>query len=149
MIENNFVEVIEGILKDNKKPTEGIKLVENKGDFTLWLYSEALLKFKVGKANYIYVKKEFQSELAELVRIEKVNAPAGWIRFQINQLEELRRIEHVIIKIFDSVTVSDEFACCHLYQECSAVGKCISVRIERARACIYRKNLENGLNFYH
>lgn len=38
--------------------------------------------------------------------------------------------------------------CCSKYKECSQEGKCISQIEEIKTACYYRKNLEEGLNFY-
>lgn len=40
------------------------------------------------------------------------------------------------------------FACCSRYQECSAAKKCIHTNVLYAKACQYRKNLEQGKIFY-
>ena len=40
------------------------------------------------------------------------------------------------------------FACCARYEECSKEKKCIHPNILYAKACQYRKNLENGHVFY-
>ena len=148
MTNDMIFEVISDILKKNGKSTEGLRTVKNLSDFTIWLYTEALFKFKEGKVSYFYVKKDFQDEVAEHFETQVVSSPVGWVRFKIETTEDIMKIEQVIVKVYDQVTISDEFACCHLYQECSDQGKCISPRKERARACIYRKNLEAGLNFY-
>ncbi len=43
---------------------------------------------------------------------------------------------------------SDAFGCCSRYKECSDAHKCIHVNQMYAKACMYRKNLENGKVFY-
>ena len=40
------------------------------------------------------------------------------------------------------------FACCSRYEECSNAKKCIHPNVLYAKACQYRKNLENGEVFY-
>ncbi|MBQ8961651.1 MAG: ribonuclease H-like domain-containing protein [Ruminococcus sp.] len=44
-------------------------------------------------------------------------------------------------------TNSDVFGCCSKYKECSDAKKCLRTD-DRANACLYRKNLENGKIFY-
>lgn len=46
------------------------------------------------------------------------------------------------------VPKADVFACCSRYQECSNAGKCIHPNGLYAKACQYRKNLEEGNVFY-
>lgn len=43
---------------------------------------------------------------------------------------------------------ADKFGCCHLYKECSAAKKCLHYDLFYAKACWYRKNLEQGKIFY-
>ena len=143
-------EVIKEILYNNGKSTEGIELVTNKtlNDYTIWLYTTALFKIKLGKIKYIYIKKEFKGDVGTDILVEDVKSLDGWVRLKLDTIENIKNIEDVVIKIYEQVNNSDEFACCHLYEECSEIGKCISLRKERARSCLYRKNLEAGLNFY-
>ena len=142
--------VINEILYNNGKSIEGIKLAENKtpNDYTIWLYTTALFKIKLGKSRYIYIKKEFKGDVGTDISVEDVKSLDGWVRLKLDTIQNIKNIEKVVIKIYEQVNSADEFACCHLYKECSETGKCISLRKERARSCIYRKNLEAGLNFY-
>lgn len=44
--------------------------------------------------------------------------------------------------------ITDTFACCNDYKLCSNVDHCIHPEDRFYNGCIYRKNLESGLNFY-
>lgn len=41
-----------------------------------------------------------------------------------------------------------DFACCHLYEECSDKLMCINPMKQRGLLCGYRKKLENGIVYY-
>lgn len=46
------------------------------------------------------------------------------------------------------VPKAESFGCCARYEACSKEGKCIHPNLLYAKACAYRKNLENGRVFY-
>lgn len=43
---------------------------------------------------------------------------------------------------------NSEFACCHLYNECSDETKCIQQNVTFSNRCYYKKNLNDGRIFY-
>lgn len=45
-------------------------------------------------------------------------------------------------------TVTEQFACCNDFKQCSAVGACIHQEDRFYNGCFYRTNLEAGRNFF-
>lgn len=45
-------------------------------------------------------------------------------------------------------TITEKFACCHAFRECSNKGECLFPDDRFFNGCEYRKNLEAGRNFY-
>lgn len=59
-------------------------------------------------------------------------------------LEKLKMIKRIIFRN----TTTDVFACCSSYKECSEAGHCLKENNRMYNGCKYRKNLEQGKNFY-
>lgn len=57
-------------------------------------------------------------------------------------------IECIRTGISNYVPKADGFACCSRYEACSEAKKCIHPNLLYAKACQYRKNLEEGRIFY-
>lgn len=70
-----------------------------------------------------------------------------FFRVVINSPEML---EQICKKIYNYCRndIRADFACCHLYEECSDKMMCINPMKQRGLLCGYRKKLESGIVYY-
>lgn len=62
----------------------------------------------------------------------------------LHWLDKLRCDKKIIFRNL----ITEEFGCCNDFMRCSAVDKCIHQEDRFYNGCYYRRNLENGRNFY-
>ena len=56
--------------------------------------------------------------------------------------------QNTVYAIENYVSKEPVFNCCSRYEECSDVKKCVHSNMLFSRACMYRKNIEDGKIFY-
>ncbi|MDD6642724.1 MAG: hypothetical protein PUF80_00630 [Firmicutes bacterium] len=74
----------------------------------------------------------------------------GWMRINITPADGFGKLSEAIctdIRVFLLGYPSD-FACCGLYEKCSAARKCIQENQDMSASCYYKKNLMQGRIFY-
>ncbi|MDE7122387.1 MAG: hypothetical protein K2O42_09535 [Oscillospiraceae bacterium] len=86
-------------------------------------------------------------ETAEIKRI-KSNTIHTFLNFKTWNENVTTFIEETIKYYVEHFEPSEKFGCCHRYKECSDARKCLHPDLFYAKACWYRKNLENGRIFY-
>ncbi|MCR4886269.1 MAG: hypothetical protein K5919_05075 [Clostridiales bacterium] len=62
----------------------------------------------------------------------------------VHLMEILQKEKRIIFRN----TITEKFACCHAFRECSNKGECLFPDDRFFNGCEYRKNLEAGRNFY-
>lgn len=144
---NETFEIIHEILTSQGKDTNYIVLVNNIGDPSIKFFNVVSIKLSFGKTNYIYMKSSTKAYFSDSSLYEELKSLPNWIRSPISNKDDLINLSSIIISIYDSITAADPFGCCSSYLECSDEKKCIRTDL-RAKACIYRKNLESGKIFY-
>ena len=101
-----------------------------KGEFRKWPKKD-----KSGKV------REIVDQIRELSHYQ--------VFFNVKSSELLPYIEKLLrARLKKYTSTSSPYGCCHLYKECSAVGKCVSKDKLYATVCQYRRNLEAGKRFY-
>lgn len=140
---SNSLSVMANVGKDDKISSYAIcvyepDLVEDRRDSrrntVLARIKEDVLK---SNANIVDVYSKFFEKTDEKKRMEKDSNDF------INCL-----IECIRNGILNYVPKAAGFACCSRYQECSELKKCVHPNVLYAKACQYRKNLEQGNIFY-
>lgn len=144
---NETFQIIQQILTSNEKDTTHVVLTPQKSHFSIHFFNILCLKLSFGKVNYIYMKSDFKRYFSNSNSFQEMKSLSKWIRIPLSNKNDLIDLAPIIIEIYDSVTGSDPFGCCSSYLECSDAKECIRIDL-RAKACIYRKNLESGKIFY-
>lgn len=136
--------------KNNGRSSEKLILLPNVNDYSIKIFDGPFMKIKCGKKCYIYLKNTYMSMLESQIKTQVVKNPIGWNRFEVTDFEWITKIQKVLLMAYDDALFvsGNTFGCCHLFIECSDALKCISPFEERARLCIYRRNLEAGKIFY-
>lgn len=57
-------------------------------------------------------------------------------------------IQEIISDTVRGFEPAEKFGCCSMFRECSEAKNCLHKNLFYAKACWYRKNLENGKIFY-
>lgn len=127
-------------------------IYEGEKDEDAFTWSE----IKEGRSYYMYGKKVFEfipgdAKKAKL-KIYPINQQEKPFTLKSSAssdelLNVLAILKEMKKKIFRN-TITEQFACCHDFKNCSAVGACIHQDDRFYNGCIYRTNLEAGRNFY-
>ena len=125
-------------------------IYENEKDDDVFTWSD----LKKGRSYSIYGKKvmEFIPSDAGKTKL-KITLPSEdpVVLNEATTSEELlswlERIREAKKTIFRNL-ISDEFGCCNFFKVCSERGECIFQDDRFYNGRYYRKNLENGRNFY-
>lgn len=152
------------------------KFAELENEFALWKGSFSIMKNKSkgGKVSSYAIcvyepdlveerKDSSRNTILARVREDVLKSNANIVEVyskSFGQADEKKRFEKDSDELIDClvgcirsgiqnyVPKADVFACCSRYQECSNAGKCIHPNGLYAKACQYRKNLEEGNVFY-
>jgi hypothetical protein len=57
-------------------------------------------------------------------------------------------IKHTMYCVENYEAKADQFGCCSKFEQCSNAGQCMHENLLYAKACAYRKNLEQGRIFF-
>lgn len=129
---------------------EHIKVANTKGYIAIKAKSFIAAKITVRKSS---VKIEVKSEFASLfsgLEIED-DAKEALSRIVLRNVDEVFNfIPQLSIIAVETLAKfgGESFGCCGRYEECSDARQCLHPDKLYARACAYRKNLENGKIFY-
>jgi len=142
-------------------PDGFFELVENQKSHSLWIV-EPMTKARAQMVLTVERRGKSGQKYGRLITKKTVLDKIGEIDFftsnndstlsylDINDLTSDHSIKlwKIICHCAESFTPSERFGCCHLFRECSIARKCLHSDLFYARACWYRKNLENGKIFY-
>ena len=116
--------------------------------------STPVVNFKIINETTIEIlvkKKQFQCiELPTCMEVKEIPSDNINIRviFSLRDNKWLEYILHNVKYCLDNYTAkASAFGCCSKYKECSTVAACVHVNLLYAKACAYRKNLEQGNNY--
>lgn len=100
----------------------------------------SFIEFPVNRASYYCAIGKTTSE----------GASDGYLRINLEPFPDIALIASAVcsdIEAFLRVFPSD-IACCDLYEQCSAAGRCICNNQELAVGCYYKRNLMSGKIYY-
>ena len=125
-------------------------IYEGEKDTDVFTWSD----IKNGRSYAFYGKKVMTFIPSDTGKVKlKVNLPSGEAgtldsattpEELLAWLEKLRLAKRTIFRNL----IIEEFGCCNDFKRCSAVDKCIHSEDRFYNGCYYRRNLENGRNFY-
>ncbi len=106
----------------------------------------------------LYLRANQESDLniylpadAEVLPQTKSDSDTGTVRIRFDKYSNTLVgyiSENVRYCIANYESKIGSFGCCHRYEECSDAKKCIHENLLYAKACSYRRNLEEGHIFY-
>lgn len=143
-----------GLLKHSLSIMANIGKDSNISSYAVCVYEPDLVEDKRDGRRYTVLAR-----IKEHVLKSNVNIVDIYSRYYDNA-DEKRRMNkdsiEIIICLMECIKKgiqnytpkADSFACCSRYQECSDAKKCIHPNILYAKACQYRKNLEQKNVFY-
>lgn len=152
-VKANYVERIdEALSKEIQEPEykKHIHVINNKGYIAIKTKSYIAVKIIIRKNS---LKIEVDKKYADLFENADIvyNENNGIARITAKDIDAVLAYSYQLSLI--SIEVLAEFAgegfgCCGYYVECSDAKQCIHPDKLFARACAYRRNLENGRIFY-
>lgn len=110
-----------------------------------------------GSKPYISFRAKYSKQLNEFgFDTYKTAAENDFVRVSVSDFMSLDfadsnisvQLTALFNKIFAEAMSFDSFGCCSKYIECSNADKCLHEDQLYSTACMYRKNLEAGKNFY-
>lgn len=103
-----------------------------------------------GKIKYISFCSEYEDDFtAAGFNVSRIASDSDFLRIDLDEfINNVEKGKMVFNKLFRDAFSFETFGCCSRYKECSAAEKCLHEDQMYATACMYRKNLENGKNYY-
>lgn len=156
-----IAEMMNKTAQELNAPDGFFDLVENQKSHSLWIVepmtrarSQMVLTVeKRGKAGQKYGRISAKKALLDKIKAQHFTVSGSDPMIAYLDMTEIKtkytdQLRKLIQYSAENFTPSERFGCCHLYRECSATGKCLHSDLFYARACWYRKNLEDGKIFY-
>lgn len=106
---------------------------------------------QIGKTNDSSFKITISDNLFfEIMEIQQHNILNNTVNVIFKDVDGLITFSERAIRIFLNkyVSKSQPFGCCDKYIECSNARECVHINRLYSKACMYRKNLEEGRIFY-
>lgn len=102
------------------------------------------------KLRYVSFAEKYESDFIKAgFNTSKTISDNGFIRIDIDEfIDNIDKSQLILNKVFMEAFSFAPFGCCSRYEECSRVEHCIHEDQLYSTSCMYRKNLENGRNFY-
>lgn len=138
-----------------------LKLVENQKTHSVWIIepvtqtkSQMILTVtQRGRANEKFARIEVKTTIIGRNKLSGFTAYENDASLNYCDVKDIKEsyatLFYVIIKdCAERFIPADKFGCCEKYRECSAAKKCLHDKPIYAKACWYRKNLEQGKIFY-
>lgn len=102
------------------------------------------------KIRYVAFPATYEEDFSAAgFKLSKIESDSEFVRISIDEfVEKIESAKPALNKIFRRAFSFSSFGCCSRYKECSEQERCIHEDQLYATACMYRKNLESGKNFY-
>ena len=137
---NDLQSLYEKYIYEGEKDEDVFTWSEIKSGRSYYMYGKKVLEFITGEFHKAKIKI-YPINQEEKPYTIKSSASSDDLLTTLTKLKEMKK------KIFRN-TIAEQFACCHDFKNCSAVGACIHQDDRFFNGCIYRSNLESGRNFY-
>lgn len=138
------------IFENNERALESVVIIENKNYHTINIEKNAAIRIYIKSASqYIEVKLKYEKLLINPYIPNSAKSPKDWIRYYINSINDLDKIELALLEIYDDCKPAGTmFGCCSRFNKCSDAKKCIHSDRNYAKNCWYQENLKQGKIFY-
>ena len=157
-ISSDYLDGSDLYIKENKGDIDSICVSSVATAYRRAVNDVLLLRVKSkGSKPYISFRAKYSKQLNEFgFDTYKTAAENDFIRVSLSDFMSLDfadsnisvQLTALFNKIFADAMSFDSFGCCSKYVECSNVDKCLHEDKLYSTACMYRKNLEAGRNFY-
>ncbi len=140
------------LLISYKIETSPFDLSENKTDYSIKFKNNIVLKFKPGKTDRIYIKKDFREDVLKRYHYNDCQFNSSFIILPVAVINDFDKNFSDLLLIIAKKLLgrynADEFGCCSRYIACSDAKECVHPDYLESLGCAYKRNLEKGLIFY-
>lgn len=166
MNDTELVKLIEEQIEPGLLLSSKLTLSENKGDYNSVMIVSPSTPYR-GNTNsntnvlfcrikntkqkrYMSFSRKYEQDFLDAgFNVSSIASEEGFIRIDIIEFfANISCAQSILNTIFKDSFSFESFGCCSKYKECSAAEKCLHEDQVYALACMYRKNLESGKNFY-
>lgn len=158
-----FADDLQNVIERNNVPSTILQKQMRNGFLSVFLDYQNVLETAssqsdVGRVLFrIYIKKKvhyFEIStffIDEGHMLSEQDKKQGFVRINFEtEPESFLQYKDILCNALDKAidSIPKEFDCCHMYNQCSNAGKCITPRKHIALKCSYRRILKSGKVYY-